>query len=79
MSFALLVSPIALEQKKCFKKKGLVLYFNNNEIIALRKHVDENHGLIEKKKIEEKCEQHEKSNEKITYKEKAFNQCECNL
>jgi hypothetical protein len=38
----------------------------------LKKHVDENHGLIEKK-IEEKCEQHEKSNEKITYKEKAFN------
>jgi hypothetical protein len=29
-------------------KKSLVLYFNNNGIIALKKHVDENHGLIDK-------------------------------
>jgi hypothetical protein len=29
-------------------KKGLVLSFNNNGIIALKKHVDENHGLIDK-------------------------------
>jgi hypothetical protein len=29
-------------------RKCLVLYFNNNGVIALKKYIDENHGLIKK-------------------------------
>ncbi len=52
-------------------------YFKSNGIIALKKHVDVNHGSIAKKSWRRSELQHEKSNGKITLKGKACNKQEC--
>jgi hypothetical protein len=45
-----LVNHVILEQIKELRK-GFVSYFKSNGIIALKKHVDVNNGLIVKKNI----------------------------
>lgn len=57
-------------------KKGLVFYFKNNGLIALKKHLNANHGLSAKKF--EKNE-HRKSHGKTICKGKTCNKWECNL
>jgi hypothetical protein len=60
--------------------KGLVSYFKCNEITTSKTYVDVDHGLIAKK-IKEKVNsnQPKKFIGKITYKEKANNECKCDL
>jgi hypothetical protein len=50
--------------------KILVSYFKSNGIIALKKHVNVNHGSIAKKRGRRSELQHEKSNGKITSKKR---------